>query len=233
MRRSPISLIALILTIGICGCGENARSTRSTAVVSAATAAADSGASTKGFKPRMFGDYDTDDEYNDSLHGDADNDDHKPTDRDNDSDNPTHNYYDSDDDAERRYGHAASAPVRRVVTALVKRYFAAAIARDGASACTMIYPAIANSIPETLGGSAGPPDLRGSKTCPEIMTKLFEQNHAQLSVYARLLQIDAVRVDGKRALTILRFKGLPARQIAAELEHGVWTIEGLLDSELP
>ena len=55
------------------------------------------------------------------------------------------------------YAHAASAADRRAVTALIKRYYAAATAGDGATACSMLYITLAEAVVEDYGhGSAGP-----------------------------------------------------------------------------
>jgi hypothetical protein len=230
-------LAGLAFVVLCCGfatsCGGAASGPTHSTSIAAPTTTSTTDSASSGFAPRKFGDYDNDDYYNDANHGEGDNDDHKPTDRDNDSDNPTHSYYDKDDDPIRFYGHAADAVDTRVITALVKRYYAAAAARDGATACTLIITPIVDSIPETLGGPAGPPYLQGSKTCPQILTKIFAQNYEQLSTYDALMQIDGVRESGHQALVIMRFKGLPAREIGVVDEHGTWKLQELLDEELP
>ncbi len=227
-------LIALALALlgcgAVSGCGSGGAHADSAS--SAASNAAATSTSSSGYVPRKFGDYDNDDYYNDSSHSDADNDDQKPTDRDNDSDNPTGSYYDSDDNPIRFYGRPASAADRRLITALVRRYYAAAAAGDGSTACEMMTAPIVNSIPHTVGGPAGPPYLRG-KTCPLILSKIFKQNHEQLSTYNALMHVDGVRRSGDQALLIMRFKGLPARDIEVVHEHGTWKMDALLDDELP
>lgn len=231
-ERHLIVLVAVLLGCGVVtGCGST--SPRSASRVASNAGTATTSTSANGFKPRKFGDYDNDDYYNDASHGEGDNDDHKPTDRDGDSDNPTNSYYDSDDNSVRFYGHAVSDPERHVISALVERYYAAAAAENGATACTMISAPIVDSIPETLGGPAGPPYLQGNKTCAKIVSRLFAQNHEQLSTYDALLHVDGVRRSGDRVLVIMRFRGHPARQIAAVDEHGSWKIQALLDDELP
>ena len=182
--------------------------------------------------PHRFGEYDEDDSPNKTHYSDHDNDDATPSDRDNDSDNPSHSYYDSDDNSVRRFGHAASASERKAIVALVKSYFAAAASSDGAKACTLIYPSLAGTLPEDLA-EAGPAYLRGTKTCPKIMSRIFAQNHAQFSAYAAKLDVADVRLLHGYGLVVLAFKTLPGRQIEIKREHGTWKLFAVVDRELP
>jgi hypothetical protein len=181
--------------------------------------------------PHNFGDYDPDD-Y-DTRFSDGDNDDIRgPRDRDNDLDNKTGSYYDRDDSSVRAFGRPAGPADQRAITALVKRYFTAAAADDGHMACSLLYSKLAKIIPESYGKPPGPAYLRG-KTCPEVMTKLFERNHEQLSAYIASLQVAGVRIDHDGGRAVLRFAALPGRQIEVEREHKKWKIYALLDRELP
>lgn len=182
--------------------------------------------------PSITGDYDGDDDY--ASHGsDGDNDDSsRPKDRDNDFDNPTHSYFDGDDSSVRGFGHAASAVDRRAITALVKRYYALADAEDGAAACPMIVPSLANSVVEALGGPGGPPFAHG-KTCAEVMTSVFAHYHRQLAADTVTLRVSGVRVDGRVGVAVLAFRTLPGRQINVARMGAGWRIDILLDTELP
>jgi hypothetical protein len=180
---------------------------------------------------KYFADYDPDD-YS-GGNGDADNDDIKgPKDRDNDADNKTGSYYDRDDNSFRAFGHAARPADRKAITALVRRYIAVAAAGDGASACTLLYSALAKAVPETYGQPPGPAYLRG-KTCAEVTTKLYARDHEQLHAYLRTLEVTGVRLDHNTGLVVLRFTGLPGRRIEVERERKGWKIGALLDRELP
>jgi hypothetical protein len=183
----------------------------------------------------LFGDYDDDDYTRGRSYDDGDSDDSdKPGDRDGDIDSVGGNgsYYDSDDSGVRHFGHAASQSDRRIIAALVKRYYDVAVAGDGAKACALIDASLADSIPQELG-DAGPHYLRGLNTCAEILSKMFEQNHLQLSTYAAKLQITGVRLSGTLGLVILGFKTVPGRQIEVIHDHGIWKMYSLLDHELP
>jgi hypothetical protein len=181
----------------------------------------------------ITGDYDGDDDYNNQRSSDGDNDDStKPKDRDNDSDSSGKSYFDSDDSSVRGFGHAASSVDSKTIASLVKRYFAAATTGDGVAACSMFVSSIARSVPEDLGGPAGPLYARGS-TCAAVMSKAFEHYHRQIAAHAATLEIADIRVKRGGGVAVLAFKKLPGREIHVAREGGGWKIEALLDRELP
>jgi hypothetical protein len=153
-------------------------------------------------------------------------------DRDNDYDNKSKSRYDRDDNVVLHYGHVASAADKRVIAALVERYYAAAAAGDGAKACPLIFSLLAESVPEDYGQPPGPPSLRG-KTCAVVMSKLFKQRHQELAVDAATFEVTGVRVDGKRGLALLSFGSVRDRNIPVHREFGVWKIGDLVDSGSP
>lgn len=226
-------IVSLCLCVSACGgTSKGARSATdgslSTAVPSSTTATNSSAAPTWS---NITGDYDPDDHNKQA--GDGDNDDNnKPKDRDGDSDNGSNSYYDGDDNAVRRFGHAASAVDTEAVTTVVKRYFGAAAAEDGATACPMIVSSLAEAVPEDLGRPPGPPYASG-KTCAEVLSKVFKYNHRQLAAYAARLEVTGVRLDRNHGVAVLGFRTLPGRLIHVVRESGVWKINTLLDSELP
>jgi hypothetical protein len=138
--------------------------------------------------------------------------------------------FDGDDASVRDYGHAAGAADARAITALVTRYYAAAAAGDGASACALTYALVAESLPEEYGQPPGPLYLRGASTCKAVLTIVFEHFHAQLS---EPVAVTAVRVDGQRGEALLGFRALPAGVIEVRREHGAWKIDRLLALALP
>ncbi len=144
-------------------------------------------------------------------------------DRDNDGD---HN---DDDEGILDYGHAANATDRRDSVNLVTRYFAAAAAENGAAACSLLIPFIAESVPEDDGHTAA---LSG-RTCAVVMSKLFKLHHALLLTKHETLQVPSVRVEGDKALAILEFPTIPeVREIAERRAGGAWRILDLLDGIL-
>jgi hypothetical protein len=137
--------------------------------------------------------------------------------------------YDKDDKAIVYLGHEAGPTDRRSIIDIVNRYQKAAAAGDGATACSLIYSPIAESVVEDYGRSpAGPPALRG-KTCAVVMSKLFKQQHQQLTGYLAMLHITKVRIDGNQGLALLGLKTGAEPYMTVRHEHGVWKVGSLLD----
>jgi hypothetical protein len=233
--RLAVVAIALVLC-GTGGCGGTHSSVRAAAHGHDGTIAA--GAIVSGPSvveragPVPIGDYDGDD-YSPGRYNEADNDDSSaPKDRDNDSDNKSGSYYDPDDNTIRHFGHAAGAADARAVTALVKSYFAVAASENGGAACSMIVPSLARSVPESVGQPPGPAYYRGT-TCAAVLSKVFKRNQSQLSAYSAQLAVTGVRVDRGSGVAVLGFKTLPGRDIPVARVSGRWTIDALLDDELP
>lgn len=140
-------------------------------------------------------------------------------------------YYDLDDADFRAYGAAADAAETSAVSRLVTRYYAAALADDGAQACGLLDSRLAKSVPQEY--REAPPVLRG-KTCAVIASKFFAQVHQQLNVDDTTLKVGPVRVSGDRGYALLGFEGrLPERYMVIRREGGSWRIGSLLDIGLP
>lgn len=149
---------------------------------------------------------------------------------DQDKDSTSGDYYDGDDGEIRYHGHAASAADVRAITALVKRYYEAAAARDGATACALTYYIATETLPEQYGQPPGPLWLRGANTCPTLLTRVFKHFHRQLTVP---VVVTAVRVSGGRADALVGFRTLPAGFVEVRREGISWKIDGLLATALP
>lgn len=139
---------------------------------------------------------------------------------------------DTNNNKELDYGQAASPADRQAITALVKRYYAAAKAGDGANACALLYSTFAEAVPEDYGEQPGPRYLRGGKTCAAVVTLLFEHLKSQLAVEVPLLEVTRVRLKQHQGYAILSFGSLPEREIPVAREGHTWKIRGLLDREL-
>lgn len=142
-------------------------------------------------------------------------------DRDDDGDN-------NDDDAHvLYYGRTPTATERQVLTALVTGYYAAAAAEDGARACALLIPFVAESVVEQYGHTTA---LKG-KTCAAVMSKLFKAHHKLISGESASLKFYTVRVRGVKALTVLSFANLPEiRQLAERRAGSAWKVLDLLDT---
>lgn len=143
-------------------------------------------------------------------------------DRDNDSDNNNDDY---------GYGHAASTTDRQAIASVVKTYYTAAAAGDGAKGCSLMYSLFAEEIPEVYGEPPGPPWLRGT-TCPAVMSKVFKRRRRQMIIDHTTLRVTAVRVKRLRALVMLSFDNMPQRDILVHREHHAWKVDNLLDTDL-
>jgi hypothetical protein len=144
-------------------------------------------------------------------------------DRDNDGD---HN---DDDEGVLKYGHPASPADERSSIALVKRYFAAADAENGARGCSMLVPFIAESLPEE---EAHTPVFKGS-TCAAVLTKLFRYKHRLIAKKQRSLRVIGVRVEGNSALAVVYFSAIPeVREMHERRIGGTWRFLEALDGNL-
>jgi hypothetical protein len=131
------------------------------------------------------------------------------------------------------YGHAASVSEQQAIAKLLKHYYAAATAENGAVACTMIYSTLAESVAEDYGHTPPGPIYSHGRTCPEVMTRMFAHFHPQLTLELPKLRVAHVRLVEHHGLAILSFGTLPERQISVAREGKTWKVETVLDSEIP
>jgi hypothetical protein len=131
-------------------------------------------------------------------------------------------YHDSDDKVILHFGHPANAADRRAITALVNRYYAAAAAEDGATACALSFSILAESLPEDFGHAPGPLFLRGANTCTAVLTRIFTHNHAQ---FVELFKMTGARVEGNEGRVLLGSTTKPASFNEVKRERGVWKID--------
>jgi hypothetical protein len=216
MRFMSISLViaALSLTVGACG-GEGGGGAGKSVTVSPGVQAAPVGLAESGSRSDARGGYLKKD---DDGHQDE--------------------FDEIDDPPVRRYGRAASVADTVAVTALVRRYYRAAAAGDGAAACSLMLPRLARE--PNLGEAAEKvyplpvalPPLHG-RSCAEIMSVLFREDHAHLVAESETLRAIHVRVNGKAGLAILGFSATPERTVTVRREHGSWSVDSVLDSQMP
>ena len=222
-----LALAAISATMAACG---GTRSPNS-APAGAASSVPESAATTPTHAPATAHEF-LNDGDNDTY-GDADNDNNHDNDHDNFEDHkPNENgkYHDGDDEGIVDFGHPASASLKRTLAALVKRYYALALAGDGQHACAMLIPGLARAVPEDYGHrSAGPAYLRAATSCPAVLTLLFKHVHAQLD--ARSV-ITGVRVSEDYAQVLLGSRTAPASSIALQREDGVWWVDEISASPL-
>jgi hypothetical protein len=203
--RPLLGVLALLVT-GATGCGGVSKSATASSKASSSVSTSHAASnSTTAASEKTNGDYDNDDSR--------------------------HLRVDDDKLSVRSYGHEATQGDKSVITRLVKRYFTAAAAENGAKACAIIDSSVAKAAPLDYGQN-GPPYLRGGKTCAAVFSLLFKHDHRQLAVRASRLKVTGVRVEGNEGFVLLAFGRMPERQIAVEREGRVWKIEALLDGKM-
>lgn len=213
MKSLPVLLAMALLSVGVSACGSG-KNTNSGSHATSGVAATGSTTAT-------------------TASGAISTQDYTKADGDKDNDNIAAPYDDTNNNEILDYARAASPADKQAVAALIKRYYTAAAAGDGAKACSMLYVTLAEAVPEDYGKSPpGQPYMQGN-TCPAVMTLLFKHLHNQLTVELPLLKVTRVRLDQHHGLAVLSFGKMPERQISVHRERHTWKIEALLDSELP
>lgn len=150
-------------------------------------------------------------------------------DGDNDIDSLGQGRYDPDNDVDPTYGPAAGAGERQAIGALIKHYYAAAAAEEGARACSMLYPLIAEAIVEEHHPGKGPPALRGN-TCAQVAGNVFVQRHRELVADAATLSFGWMQRQQRQAVVLAHFG--PTRELIVRVHRtqGGWKMNNLLDS---
>jgi hypothetical protein len=117
----------------------------------------------------------------------------------------------------------------KAVRAVVERYYRAAVAEDGATACGLLSPSLARA----LAREASAPSSDEGRACAQAASKLFSQQHAHLLSYdVAHMVVVSVHARNGLGLAILGFRSQPESEILVERARGSWKIGGLLDSEL-
>jgi len=140
---------------------------------------------------------------------------------------------DTNNDRVMAFGRAASPSERRAVTALVKRYYATALAGAGERGCSMLYSTLAEAAVEDDAQPPGPAYMRGAKTCAAVMALLFKHYHAQLAAELPKLSVTRVRLEEHHGFAFLSFGALPEREISVVRERRTWKLNTIYDQELP
>ncbi len=151
---------------------------------------------------------------------------------DSDKDNDIGAPYD-DTNNSSSFGHAANLSERRAITALLKHYYATALAGNGARGCSMLYSTLAEAAVEDDAQPPGPVYMRGAKSCAAVMTLLFKHYHAQLAAELPKLRVTRVRLEEHHGIAFLSFGALPERQISVVREGHTWKLNTIYDQELP
>ncbi len=230
VARALVALGVALICAGVCGCGSPRRSASGS---TPAYTVPETGTITTSFIPpgqHVRGDGDADNPSD--IDGSGDSDSARVGGADNDQDAPVPDSYrfpDADDAQALAFGRAASAGERAAIEAVVKRYFAAAAAANGAAACGLLEPALPRTLPEDNAGPREPAYVRGAKTCPEVLTRTFAHFHAEL---AAPISVHTVRVQGSEAHAILASRTLRAGVAFLVRQRGAWWMVQLFSQTL-
>jgi hypothetical protein len=202
-RTLPALLVSAAIAACLMACGSSSRSpsggTRSSGTTVASTSAAPPGG------------YIKDD-------GDKDGDDPHPTDPGQD-----------DQSLLATYGHRASTSAAHTISALVKHYYAAALAGDGAQACALLDAGLAAGLISSQSQTK-----RGAGACAAAVAPLLAQQHQHLLAEdPATMTVTGVYVNGNLGLALLGFRDSPETDIVVEREGHAWKIGALIDSNVP
>lgn len=165
------------------------------------------------------------------IDGNGDSDSARVGGADNDSDVPVPESYrfpDGDDRATFAFGRPAGSATA-AITSAVRRYFAAAGAADGTSACPLLLPSLARSVPASRVGANGQIS-RGGGTCATALSALFAQFHEEL---AAPVTVVSIRRKTSVAEAIVSSRTLRAGRVFLVRRGRSWGLEELLSSPLP
>lgn len=235
MQESPwgsfgLGLLLVVVTIiGADGCGTAHRTAAGAAKVEAPRVSEGSQPATEMAHlatARLLNDGEKDaigDADSDNAH-DNDNDPSLDYQRDDNRD-----YHDKDDGrAGLPYGEMASASEARAISGIVKRYYTTLARGDSSSACMQVVPILAKAT-ALDDGKLGPPYLRGSKSCAQVMRRLSEHYRSQLAVP---VVVTGVRVKGDEAFAELGSERLLAGWTTLRREDGIWRMAQLFMGKL-
>jgi len=243
----PAAVLALLLVLAAAGCGTSAHTAKHSAATQAlpvppATVSTPTStipgidtalppttergtiitsAIPKGQKVR--GDGDADNPGDIDGNGDIDP-------EDNDSDEPVPSSYrfpDSDDRPVFEYGKPARGAARGQIAAVIKRYYAAGTADNGAGACQVFMPLLAKGAAQeyTLPGQS-----HHYPTCAALMTAMFAQSRQEL---AAPVTVVAVRVHGHEAHAVVASRTLRASYVELMRQGGSWRLLAIGGEVLP
>ena len=206
MKQSLALLIVVLLGLATIACGSSAV-TNTTSSSDRTTDHAGSTNAARGGYSKKDGDNDFDDVP--GYHGSPENDDRELL---------------------ATYGHRATPADTHAVTTLIKRYYTASAAGEGAAACSMLYSSLAAGL---ASGSSQPVQGAG-KTCAGAMSLLLKHQHEQLAAeHVATMRVSAVYLKGDTGLAVLSFKTAPESEIILAREGKEWKIDALFDGIMP
>lgn len=127
------------------------------------------------------------------------------------------------------YGGTAPPADRQAITAVIKRYYAAAVAEDGMTACSLLHSSVALALAKGQSQAT----QAGKAACAAALAPLLKQQHKYLvAIEVPTMVVPVVHAKGDLGLAVLGFRSQPEGEILVEREGRAWKLGALLDSEL-
>ncbi len=153
-----------------------------------------------------------------------------PSDGDDDIDSLGRGRYDTDNDANPTYGPPVRAGERPAIVSLIERYYRIAVAGDGAKACSLLDPLVAEATLEEHRPGNGPPALRG-RTCAQVLSRIFARRHRELTKDVATMHVGWIQRQARQAVALLHFG--PDRERVVRVHRaqgGGWRMYAPIDS---
>jgi hypothetical protein len=128
-------------------------------------------------------------------------------------------YPDGDDEFVLDYGRPAAHAEARLLTGIVKRYYALAAAGKATQACSLLPQGMTREYYELYRPAYLAED---DKTCREIVSRVFAHFRVRLAEPVRVV---AVRVKGTTAWVVIGSQVMPASRVTLMRQHGTWRIQ--------
>ncbi len=126
------------------------------------------------------------------------------------------------------YPAKASPAQAQAIAEVVKRYYAASLASNGAGACALLSPSLASGLAAEGTGSGA------HGQCATAMSQMLAQQHAHLvAEEPASMVVTAVRLNGATGLVVIGFKHAPESELIVQHEGGAWRVGALFDSLVP
>jgi len=114
----------------------------------------------------------------------------------------------------------------RAIATLVKRYYIASAAEEGASACALLSVEISKGLESNRSQA-------GHISCAVAISPLLAQQHQLLTLEnPATMAVAGIHLRGNLALVALRFKRSFESTILTVREAGTWKIDALLGSDM-
>jgi hypothetical protein len=125
------------------------------------------------------------------------------------------------------YGPQADPATTRAIAEVLRSYYAASLAGNGAAACGLLNAALATAL-ASQQSQAG-----GTSACAAAIAPVLAQQHQRLlAEEPATMSVIGVHVKGSLGLAVLGFKRSPESVIVVTRTGNVWKIDALFDSLL-